>query len=59
MLGFSVVHLRSTTRMQDAADLLATTPSGHIAVIECTTGLLKAEDKLALLMIARTGSAAP
>ena len=49
MLGFSVVHLGSTTRMQDAADLLATTPSGHIAVIECTTGLLKAENKLALL----------
>jgi hypothetical protein len=49
MLGFSVLHLGSTTRMQDAADLLATTPSGHMAVIECTTGLLKAENKLALL----------
>jgi hypothetical protein len=49
MLGFSVVHLGSATTMQDAADLLATTPSGHIAVIECTTGLLKAENKLALL----------
>ena len=49
MLGFSVMQLGTTTRMQDAADLLATTPSGHIAVIECTTGMLKAENKLALL----------
>jgi len=49
MLGFSVVHLGGTSRMQDAADLLVTTPSGHFAVIECTTGLLKAENKLALL----------
>ena len=34
---------------QDAADLIATTPNGHFAVIECTTGLLKADNKLPLL----------
>lgn len=49
MLGFSVAHLGAMPKSQDAADLLATTPAGHFAVIECTTGLLKAENKLALL----------
>jgi len=46
MLGFSVAHLGSTRRTQDAVDLIATTPNGHFAVIECTTGLLKADQKL-------------
>jgi len=50
MLGFSVAHLGGTGRTQDAADLIATTPTGHFAVIECTTGLLKAENKLSLLI---------
>ena len=50
MLGFSVAHLGGTQKTQEAADLLATTPQGHFAVIECTTGLLKAENKLALLV---------
>jgi hypothetical protein len=39
MLGFSVAHLGGTRRTQEAADLIATTPAGHFAVIECTTGL--------------------
>ena len=46
MLGFSVAHLGSTPRTQDAVDLIATTPTEHFAVIECTTGLLKADHKL-------------
>jgi hypothetical protein len=46
MLGFSVAHLGSTPRTQDAVDLIATTPNGHFAVVECTTGLLKADQKL-------------
>jgi hypothetical protein len=49
MLGFSVAQLGGTRRTQDAADLIATTPGGHFAVIECTTGLLKADNKLAIL----------
>ncbi|MGE0095134.1 MAG: hypothetical protein AB7M05_01720 [Alphaproteobacteria bacterium] len=49
MLGFSVSHLGSTRRTQEAVDILATTPSGHFAVVECTTGHLKAENKLSLL----------
>jgi hypothetical protein len=36
--------------MADAADLLVSTPQGHFAVVECTTGVLKAEHKLALLV---------
>jgi hypothetical protein len=49
MLGFSVAHLGAMPKSQDAPDLLMITPAGHFAVIECTTGLLKAENKLALL----------
>lgn len=48
-LGFSTMHLGGTPRTRDAADLLVGTPAGHFAVVECTTGLLKAENKLALL----------
>ena len=50
MLGFSVAHLGATNKTQNAPDLIATTPRGHFAVIECTTGLLKSENKLALLV---------
>jgi hypothetical protein len=55
MLGFSGVQLGAIPKTQDAADLLMTTPAGHFAVVECTTGLLKAENKLALLH-ARAGA---
>jgi len=48
MLGFSVAHL-SATRTSDGPDIIATSPGGNFAVIECTTGLLKAENKLANL----------
>ena len=50
MLGFSVAHLGANQRMSDAADLIVTTPEGHFAVVECTTGQLKAEHKLSLLV---------
>jgi len=50
MLGFSVAHLGGTDKTQNAPDLIASTPRGNFAVIECTTGLLKAENKLALLV---------
>ena len=49
MLGYSVVHLGGIPKTSDAADLLAVTPAGHFAVIECTIGILKSENKLALL----------
>ncbi|MGK6356210.1 hypothetical protein ACMGDH_13415 [Sphingomonas sp. DT-207] len=50
ILGFSPAHLGANARMSEAPDLLVTTPRGHFAVIECTTGVLKAEHKLALLV---------
>jgi hypothetical protein len=49
MLGFSVAHLGGTRRTQEAVDLVVVAPNGQVAVIECTTGLLKAESKLSLL----------
>jgi hypothetical protein len=49
MLGFGVAHLGGNSRMQDAADLIITSPFGHFALVECTTGLLKADNKLPLL----------
>jgi len=49
MLGFGVAHLGGTRRTRDAADLILHTQEGHFAVVECTTGLLKAESKLSLL----------
>jgi hypothetical protein len=50
MLGFSVAHFGDTASLQQGPDLLATTQSGHTAVVECTTGVLKADNKLALLV---------
>jgi hypothetical protein len=50
MLGFSVVHLGATSRTQDAADLILATPSGNFAIVECTTGLLRTDSKLPLLI---------
>lgn len=49
MLGFNVLYLGSTKRTEEAADLVASPPSGHFVVVECTTGLLKADNKLARL----------
>lgn len=50
MLGFSVAHAGATSRTSDATDILATTPGGHMALVECTTGHLKADTKLAKLV---------
>jgi hypothetical protein len=51
LLGFCPVQLGGTSKtQQDAADLILATPNGNFVVVECTTGLLKAENKLALLV---------
>lgn len=50
MLGFSVAHAGATPRTSEAADILASTPGGHVAIVECTTGHLKADSKLARLV---------
>lgn len=50
LLGFSVLHLGATKRMQDGPDLVATTPTEHYVVVECTTGQVKGESKLEKLV---------
>lgn len=50
MLGFSVLHLGMTKRLQDGPDLVATTPAEHYLVVECTTGQIKGESKLERLV---------
>lgn len=50
MSGFSVAHLGGTAKTQDAPDLVATTSRGNFVVVECTTGLLKADNKLPRLI---------
>jgi hypothetical protein len=50
MLGFNTLHLGGSPRMQDAADLIAVAPAGHFAVVECTTGTLKSDSKMTLVI---------
>lgn len=50
MLGFSAAHAGATSRTSDAADVVATTPAGHVAIVECTTGHLKTDSKLSRLV---------
>jgi hypothetical protein len=55
MLGFSTAQLGSTARTQDFSDLILQTPQGQMAIVECTTGLLRADSKLPKL-VARAAS---
>jgi hypothetical protein len=50
MLGFSPTHIGGPSRMSEAPDLIAATPQGNILVVECTTGILKEDSKLAHLV---------
>jgi len=50
MLGFSVAHFGVVTRTQVPIDIIATTPQGHFAVIECTTGMLRSDSKIPKLI---------
>jgi hypothetical protein len=50
MLGFNVTHIGGTRKTAEAPDLVAATPKGHFIVIECTTGILNADKKLANLV---------
>ncbi len=54
MLGFAPAHIGKVHT--DAADFIMAAPNGHIAVAECTVGILKKESKLAKLH-ARTDAA--
>jgi hypothetical protein len=50
LLGFSVAQAGGTPRTSDSADIIATTPKGNMLIVECTTGLLKTENKLSKLI---------
>jgi hypothetical protein len=50
VLGFSIFHYGRIPKLKDGPDIIAFTPMGNIAVIECTIGLLDKEDKLAKLI---------
>lgn len=49
ILGFSVTHYGKLSNMEDGPDIIAITPSGNVGVIECTTSILNAKDKLVKL----------
>ncbi|GEM_PF-3374566 len=50
LLGFSVVNYGRIPKLLDGPDIIAITPQGNIAVIECTVGLLDKKDKIAKLV---------
>lgn len=50
ILGFSVSNYGRMPKLQRGPDIIAITPAGHVAVIECTIGLLDENDKLAKLV---------
>jgi Holliday junction resolvase len=49
-LGFSTVSFGANAKAQDAFDVVAVSPAGDFLVIECTTGLIRAESKLSKLV---------
>lgn len=49
LLGFAVAHMGTTKLLKEGPDILASTPSGNLLVVECTTGLLNEGNKLAKL----------
>lgn len=50
LLGFSVSNYGRIPKLQKGPDIIAVTPLGHVAVVECTVGLLNENDKLAKLV---------
>lgn len=49
-LGFSTIAFGTNSKTRDAFDVVAATPSGDLLVVECTTGMLRAESKLSKLI---------
>lgn len=49
LLGFGVAHLNGP-KHGDSVDLIATSLNGNMALIECTTGLLREDTKMAKLL---------
>ncbi len=50
LLGFSAINYGRMPKLQRGPDIIAITPAGHVAVVECTIGLLDQNDKLAKLV---------
>jgi hypothetical protein len=50
MLGFDAVRVGGVRKLEEAADIFATTPSGQILIVECTTELLDPRDKIGKLL---------
>jgi len=50
LLGFSVSNYGRFPKFQEGPDIIAMTPGGHVAVVECTVGLLNKKDKIAKLV---------
>lgn len=49
-LGFSTIAFGTNSKTRDTFDVVAATPSGDFLVVECTTGMLRAESKLSKLI---------
>lgn len=47
LLGFSVTQHGRSKKLSDAADIVALTPTGHVAMVECTIGLPDQDDQVA------------
>jgi len=50
LFGFSTAHYGLIPTLREGADIHAFTPANQLAVIECTTGIPTANDKLAKLL---------
>lgn len=50
MLGFNTALLGLFQKVQEAPDVILSTPKGHYMVVECTIGMLKVENKLATVI---------
>lgn len=50
LLGFSTSNYGRFPKLQEGPDIIAITPGGHVAVVECTVGLLNQNDKIAKLV---------
>jgi hypothetical protein len=49
-LGFSTVAFGTNAKTRDAFDVVAAAPAGDFLVVECTTGMLRADGKLSKLI---------
>jgi hypothetical protein len=50
MLGFSITQYGRTKKLSDAPDLIAITPTGHAAVVECTIGFPEQGDQFSKIL---------